>query len=252
VGTPAGPDATITPGLSTTGLADCVTRVGSGICVRDALYAAFPVSPTKDVVIAIDSASSPHAVSFDPAAAGTIAATDMPALSSKLPEGSKVRSIHAADLDGDGAAELVVAAAPDGPGTGVVLVCTMVGGLAQSCEDLVPAILEATRDTEQPAIACVDAAPAYIALGGIDLIVVCRDGGSSLYRVHRSDAGIEVTALARTRTRIGALRVGDVTGDGVQDVIGIEGESGAQSLVVFPQCSSRNLSACARGTGGGS
>ncbi|MDB4960345.1 MAG: hypothetical protein JWP01_344 [Myxococcales bacterium] len=259
IGTSAGPDATTTPGLATTGLADCGHGVGSGLCVRDAMYVAFPVSPTKDVAIAIDSASMPHAVSFDPGASGTIAATDLPALSSKLPAGSSVRSIHAADLDGDGAAELVVAAAPAGTGTGAILVCTMQNGLAQGCEDVVPAILEATRDSEQPATACVDAAPAHVSLrdpmsavGGTDLVVVCRDAGSSIYRVHRGDTGTEVTVLARTRSQIGALRVGDVTGDGVDDVVGIEGDSGAQSLVVFPQCSSRTLSTCVRGQGGGS
>jgi len=57
-----------------------------------------------------------------------------------------------------------------------------------------------------------------------------------------------VTLLARTSSKIDRIRVGDVTGDRVDDVLAIEGESGAQSLVVFPQCSSREQSAC---TGGG-
>jgi hypothetical protein len=259
-GTSAGPDATITPGLATTGLADCTTGIGSGLCVRDATYVAFPVSTTKDVAIGIEGGSPARAVAFDPGASGTIAATDLPAISSKLPAGADVRSIHVADLDGDGTAELVVTASSRSTDTSAVLVCTMQNGLAQSCEDVVPSILEATRETEQPATSCTDAAPAHISVRdpmtavstGSDLVVVCRDAGSSLYRVHRGDAGVQVTVLARTRTRIGALRVGDVTGDGVDDVVGIEGDSGAQSLVVFPQCSSRNLSACARGPGGGS
>ena len=55
-----------------------------------------------------------------------------------------------------------------------------------------------------------------------------------------------VTALTHVAGALGAIQIGDVTGDGVDDVIGLEGEAGGRSLVVFPQCTSRDSATCAR------
>ena len=248
--------------IPTTGFADCTIGVGPRLCVRDAMYLAWPVSPTRDVAIAIDRSTPGNAVSFDPGTGATVAATPIDAITAKLPAGTVVRSMNRADLDGDGTLELVVAASPRGAGdtASAILVCTVDNGIPTTCTDLVPEIIAATQGTDAVVTTCIDAAPARIAFhdsmsalgGGQDLIAICRDGGSALYRIHRGEAGLEVTVLGRTQTRLGAVRIGDVTGDGLDDVIAIEGDSGAQSLVVFPQCSSRNLAACSRGAGGGS
>ena len=258
-GTSAGLDATESPGVATMGLADCVTGLGTGLCVRDAEYLTWPISPTRDVVVAVDRANPPHAAVLDPGGAGPAIAITAPAITAMLPPDSAVRSLHTADLDGDGVNELVISAAPRQRGgtASAVLVCRVDDGIPRTCEDLLPAIVDATRETEQPTTTCLDAAPARIAFrdpltapdGARDLVVVCRDAGSSIYRVHVGPAGHEVSLLARTPTRLGAVRIGDVTGDGVDDVVAIEGDSGAQSLVVFPQCSSRGLGSCSRGGG---
>ncbi len=254
--TQEGPDGTATPGIPTTGFADCTVGVGPKLCVRDALYLAWPVSPTRDVAIAVDRSTPGNAVSFDPGTGATVAAAPIGAITALLSARTNVRSMNRADLDGDGTLELVIAAAPRGAGDteSAILVCTVVNGIPTTCNDLVPDIIAATQGTDAVVTTCIDAAPARIAFrdsmstatGGQDLIAICRAGGSALYRIHRGVAGLEVTVLARTQ-RLGALRIGDVTGDGLDDVIAIEGDSGAQSLVVFPQCSSRNLGACARG-----
>lgn len=258
-GTSFGPDATPTPSVSTMGLADCAASIGTGLCVSDATFVPWPISETRDTVIAYDRAGTVHVVAFDPGATGTVVATEVTAVMSKLPLGTVIRAMHPADLDGDGTPELVVSAGArlSGEDAGGILVCDVdASGVPRSCEDLAPAIIAATQGTAQVATTCFDAAPARIALrdsmsasGGQDLVVACRDGGSSLYRVHRGEAELEISLLGRTQTRIGAVRTGDVTGDGVDDVIALEGESGARSLVVFTQCSSRNLAACARGGG---
>jgi len=120
-----------------------------------------------------------------------------------------------------------------------------------------PAILASPAASERVTTSCIDAAPARI--GRRDrfatpssrgaLVVLCRDEGSSLYRVARdASGGLEISVLARTSEAVGAIRIGDVTGDEVDDVLAIVGESGVQSLVVYPQCSSRELALC----GGGS
>jgi hypothetical protein len=100
---------------------------------------------------------------------------------------------------------------------------------------------------------CVDAAPIRATYhdretapsAAQSLVVACRDGGgSALYRVN----GDEIDLVARTSSRLDRIHVGDVTGDRVEDLLAIEGESGAQTLVVFRHCSSRDQASC---TGGG-
>lgn len=254
-GTPFGPDATESMGLPTSGFSDCVVD-DDGLCARDAKYLAWPTSDTKDVVIAIDRSATPKAMAFDPSAA-TIQASALPVISDKLPAMSVVRSVHAADLDGDGARELVIASAlrASGAGESALLVCQMNGATPTACEDLVPAIRMAVSDAEEPLTSCVDVAPGRVTQAGplaaptigTDLIALCRIANSSvLYRVRPSATGVDVSLLARTSARLEGIRVGDVTGDGVDDVLAIEGESGAQSLVVFPQCDARDLASCQR------
>ena len=46
--------------------------------------------------------------------------------------------------------------------------------------------------------------------------------------------------LLHTSTALTSIQVGDVTGDGVDDIVALEGAAGTQSLVVFAQCTSRN------------
>ncbi|HVK88145.1 MAG TPA: VCBS repeat-containing protein [Kofleriaceae bacterium] len=253
-GTPFGPDAAETMGLPTSGFSAC-GEGESGLCVRDAIYLAWPTSADQDVVIAVDRSDTPHAVTFDPSAA-TIEATELAAIAGKLPAMSVVRSMTGADLDGDGTRELVIAAAPrpGGAGTSALLVCQMSGATPSACEDLVPAIRMAVSSTDDLA-GCVDAAAARVTEAGAlappptgsDLIALCRVGTTSvLYRVRGTVDALDVSVLARTSSKLEAIRAGDVTGDGVDDVLAIEGESGAQSLIVFPQCDSRDRATCQR------
>ncbi|MGE0396243.1 MAG: FG-GAP repeat domain-containing protein [Kofleriaceae bacterium] len=252
-GTDTGPDSTEVPAKDTMGLADCAKDIGTGLCVREARYLAWPTSGDADVVFAIDRASPPHAVRFDPAASGTASASSLTPVVDGLGSAAIARSLRPADLDGDGAPELVVVGAPRSQGgDSVVLVCEMSGAMATSCEDRVPAVRGAAAALGAPITACIDAAPIRATYHDREsevsaaqaLVIACRDEeGSALYRVR----GDEITLLARTSSKLDRVIAGDVTGDGVDDVLAVEGESGAQSLVVFPQCSSREQAACAGG-----
>ena len=257
-GTDTGPDATEQLPRSTTGLADCATGVGTGLCVREARFLAWPTSEDTDAVLAIDRASPPHAVRFDLAGSGPAMASSLGPVVTALGTDTIVRSLQRGDIDGDGTDELIVVAPPrTQAGEGAVLVCAMSGSTAASCEDRVPAIAAAADALATPITACVDAAPIRATFhdrmtavtSAQDLVVACRDAaGSAIYRITRRVSGDDVVLLARTSTAIGRLHAGDVTGDRVDDVLVIEGESGAQSLVVFPQCSSRDAAVCTGGT----
>lgn len=245
-GTQTGLDSTPVSGAAVGGLIDCGGGSGAGVCLANAALFAWPRSPTHDVVLAIDHQAAPHAGVFDPADPA-ITVTPVPALAMKIPANSSLVALYAADLDGDGAAELVAAFAPGtAADRGAILVCQVADGIPTSCDDVIPAIIAAAPTTH----ACSDAAPGQLEARdpltlpspGRDLVVLCQDGGSTLYRVRRGPSGFTVDLLVHAAAPLAAIRVGDVTGDGVADVVGLEGTVGARSLVVYPQCSSRDLS----------
>lgn len=248
-----GLDATTSDGVVVSGFADC-TLGSTGLCVEDASYIAWPVAPGQDVALAIDTAQPPHAEVVDPwhLSGGAITPTAAPALVAMVPTHTTVRSMHAADVDGDGAADLIAAFAPDlgSMAHGAILVCAMgADGVPSACDDLVPVITAATPTVT----ACVDAAPGHLAYqdpfttpaAAADVIVLCHGGGNTLHRVYRDAGGYHDEVLAHSTSALSQIQIGDVTGDGLDDVVALDGDAGSHSLVVFPQCSSRDLACLA-------
>jgi hypothetical protein len=248
-------DANAVVGADVTGLADCAGGpAASNLCIQDPAYFAWPVSSTKDVVLAVDRELPPHAAVLDPWTSTTsLAATPAPAL---IPSGLaniQIRSLHAADADGDGVADLIATFAAMGNGrASAVQVCQVAVGIPQSCTDLVPVIT-----TLEPATTvCLDAAPARVTYrdptitptSASDVVVLCRDDGSTIYRVHHETDGYHADKLVHATGQLTMVRTGDVTGDGVDDVIALQGDRGAQSLVVYRQCTSRDQATCQHDT----
>ncbi|NVB81496.1 MAG: VCBS repeat-containing protein, partial [Kofleriaceae bacterium] len=249
-----GLDGTQSDGLAVNNVTDCSSGgSGANLCIEDATYLAWPVAADRDVVFAVDRAPTPHAAVFDPRSATGTTLTAMPA-TLPIPPNTEIRSLHSGDVDADGKADLIATFAPASTKTQInsaVLVCQMNDtGIPSDCEDIAPRIVAAAPST----IACVDAAPGRLGYrdptiapaAGLDLLVLCRDAGSTLYRVTKTADAYDVTALSHVAGTLSAVQIGDVTGDGVDDVIGIAGEPGARSLVVFPQCTSRDSATCAR------
>ncbi len=190
----------------------------------------------RDLVLAVDR-DAPHATVIDPA---SFQITEAPLLVADLPAGVVIRSLHAADLDGDGARELIASFRSDDDGE--VRVCAMsAAGIPERCDDLTAIIVAA----DPLVTTCIDAAPGVIsATGGIDLVVLCRTGTqTSLYRVRKS-GDYTVDELRAHATGMRSIRVGDVTGDGLDDVVATVGTTGTQSVLTFAQCSSRQLGGC--------
>ncbi len=248
-GTPDGIDASATPGVTIDGLADCSLDRTGKLCLDVARYIAFPTGTEHDVVVGVDRANA--AIMVDPWSSSG-AATSLDKLAAIAPANTVIHSLHAADVDGDGAAELVAAFAPLGNGSrGAVIVCAMQDGIATSCEDLVPAIVDAAAVAGAPVTQCLDAAPARLSYrdpttaadASRDLAVLCRGDGTSLFRVRRVSGENVIDRLATTGAALTKLRAGDVTGDRVDDLVLLEGDS-VTSLVVYPQCTSRNASSC--------
>jgi hypothetical protein len=248
-GTPDGVDATTSAGVMIDGLVDCSLARTGKLCLDLARYVAYPVADGRDVVIGIDRSNA--AVMVDPWAP-SVAATKLDALTAAIPASTQIHALHAADLDGDGTAELVAAFEPTATtARGAVIVCAMNGGMPTSCEDVVPAIADAAMQSGAPITQCLDAAPARIgyrdatttATSRADIAVLCRGEGSSLFRVQRTASGTIVDRLATTGAELYALRAGDVTGDRVDDLVLLEGRS-VTSLVVYPQCTSREARTC--------
>jgi hypothetical protein len=181
----------------------------------------------------------------------TISTSALPAITSKVPHNSIERAMYAVDLDGDGNSELVATFGP-GPkaaaaGPGVVLVCDVASGVPQPCADVATAVVAVAPDIAT----CVDAAPGHFAYRdpfttsagpGTDLVVLCFDTAAvgSLFRVTRDPAGFHAELVDHGVGALRSIRVGDVTGDGVDDVIAIQGVGSEESLVVFRQCTSRD------------
>ena len=224
-GSDAGLDTSKGAGTVVEGLADCQLPSPNGACIHDAKYVAWPRdNGGTDYVIAVDGASPPHAMRIDPGQA----ARPLPELTQGLPQGAVIQSLYAADIDGDARPELIAAF------TGRVRICDMSeSDLIERCED----VLSGT---------CIDAAPGRI--GELGLVVLCRDGTTStLTRVIRRNAALTSTELAQG-VSLRSLRVGDVTGDGVDDIVAVQGDGSASALVVYPQCTTRDAASCGANT----
>jgi len=261
-GTPAGTDArawiaagnqvtldsTQSDGAKLSGLAACGLGTASSGCVEEAAFFPWSVSPGHDVVFSLDHSKTPSASVFDPDSLDAIALTATKATGfAPLPAGSVIHALHAADLDGDGALELIAAFNPADPdATGGVLVCEVDGtGQPHDCTDVVAAALPAGAS-------CFDAAPGHFTArdrfakgaAAADLVVACKDAGATLYRVTAQDGAYTAEVLLHTATPLTSIEVGDVTGDGIDDVVALEGASGTEALVVFAQCTSRDAASC--------
>lgn len=245
-GTDKGLDGTPNLGQVANGVADCDN---TGVCVANAKYLAWPTTPGHDLIIAVDRESTPHAAVLDPRAnVAAFGKTDIAtALFDDVPGNAPIASMYAVDVDGDSTRELL--ASFGGDREGAVLHCTMSSaGVPTACADLTTTVK--ARDAE--VTACTDAAPGRVAQRGpttppspgTDLVVLCHtEQTSALYRVSNATGSLAAERIA-IANGVRALRVADVTGDGVDDVIAVQGSGGQQAVVVFAQCSSRELEGC--------
>ena len=248
-------------GAQIAGLQDCTNGVPSPMypCINDTLLVPWTIGQNHDVLIGVDRQTT-KAFSFDPAtlkARMTTTVADASSLMSStiVPSNATVQSGHAVDMNGDGTSELVLSFAPPAAdpasGMGAVEVCQIAAGTNAITVGTCDAITGAVTAVA-PGVTCVDAARGHFAAtdptttpaANDELVVLCHDpmtADSLVARVSYDGSVYHAVVIASGLGPLRAIQVGDVTGDGVDDIVAIRGDAGARSLTVLVQCDSRDL-----------
>ena len=239
------------------------------MCVDNARYLRWPAA-THDVVLAIENPTSPQRgrsfAILDPTtftADGVTTTLHAPPNAFATVERSlSTRGLHAADTNGDQRLDLIAAFGVPGlydPAgiNGTVLVCDVdANGVPSACSSIVDLV------PELAGLACVDAAPADVAPRGRgrfdhppgepsqNLIVVCHAKlagvESRLFRVYHDATGYHGKLVFVRAGSIERIEVGDVNGDGLDDVLALELSATGlvPTLLTITQCSSKTTSSC--------
>ena len=246
-GTAIGPDGTVSLGKAISGVADCMRAMpASGPCVDDALY--LPWRATDHDTVLMFARNGVGLI--DPSSINATLPVTTPPGALGAAAGLGFRNAFTTDLDGDDRQDVVAVFGKPDADAWKVLACKNTGG-ALDCVDHESG-LRAIAGVDR----CVDAAPGKIryedpfspATAGTDLIVLCRGGASSmLIRVAADGESYRYDELIRVPDVLESLRVGDVTGDGLDDVAVLANDHGAETLGVLRQCSSRDANVCRGG-----
>ncbi len=239
------------------------------MCVDNARFLTWPAA-VHDVVLAIENPTSGQRTrSFailDPTsftADGVTTTLHAPPNAFATVEGSlSSRGVRAAETNGDHRLDLIAAFGvpnlydPTGV-KGTVLVCDVdTNGVPTTCSSIVDLV------PELAGLACVDAAPANVAPRGRgrfdhppgedsqNLIVVCHAKAavveSRLFRVYHDATGYHGSLVFVRAGSIERVEVGDVNGDGLDDVLALElsATSLFPKLLAITQCSSKDTASC--------
>jgi hypothetical protein len=216
------------------GVDDC-TRTTAAVCLDGARFLAWPTSAT-DLLVVVDAHNARVDV-FDPGGLDySPSTTDELTLAAGAPLADQAITLlaaFAADLDGDGTPELVVAF-DDG-----LVACHLTAG-AVTCDDLVaPAGLPAgCRDAAAGRFERLGHTKGEVPAAGAELVVLCD---SAVYRLAQGQATLLAT-LPLPPDAITAIEVGDVTGDAVDDLLvtAIDSDN-VRRLHVYPQETSQEV-----------
>jgi len=245
---------TVVPG--TTGMPSPVwydtNDLTGGVCDRDrfclehARFVAVPRSPL-DIVIGIEASSTPKTLLIDPSmlrpTSDPLASMvnnlgNVPALEGAQ---SSIRSLRAADVDGDGIVDVLAAF---GDGVRICLSLSSCVPMSQlvpelgTCQDVAPARVQA-RGHFDPPLPADQPTP---------FVLLCTVGDTrSVYRVVHDSEGFHGDKLFDVHPSAERFQIGDVSGDGIDDILVLDREGLFPQIRAYVQCSSRDV-ACRGGT----
>ncbi len=234
------------------------------LCVDRAIYTTWALEP-NDRVVAVD--EELVVGSFDPAKLTAIGGTQPPPLEITRWPGRIIGTGTPRQLRqvtfADGVARLLISlgARPDDDtrSTGAVDLCAFDPdpAIGPTCIDVGARIMELTGE---PMLTCVDAAVGRVAAAsrfsppattGADLLVVCHHAAppgapipppDTVYRV--GVEGGEVTSATPLFLELlgdsVSIQIGDVSGDGIDDIVVLDRGSIVPQFRVFRQCTSRD------------
>jgi hypothetical protein len=248
--------------MSVTGVADTVDLTSchgvahTGFCVDGSAMTTFRISAdaSRDLVIGVDRDAANDVVLFDP---GTLAQTPpaLPVLNVSLtalgivtdPAVSPHR-LYVADIDGDGSNELVVGYGPNSDASIGTLVRCNTADKFMVCQTITSPDLDGW--------ACGDVAPANVAdlepfgptpRTSADLVAVCRQpqrARAELMHLWFDGSAFHAEQMFALPITTQYVEVGDVTGDGVDDILVFDNAAPIPLLHVYPQCTSRERGDC--------
>ena len=230
-------------------MSECLPIDNDTFCVNGAHYVAWPVSETTDLVLGID--RKREIIAFEPATfvPGADAAVSRFANRMVGPTDTVVRNAQVIRLE-DGSPRLLIGLGPNQDAanprlTGAVNLCTFDRTTGPRCED-VGAVVSAFESTD---VTCMDAGYTRVAAASrfappdstaADLVVLCRreGGGDTLYRVAADLSRVEPMFDLGGAD---AIQVGDVSGDGIDDLIVVDRSFAVPVMRVYRQCNSRDV-----------
>ena len=229
-------------------------NAGSGdLCTNESIFcldrARFVTIPGvgSDRVIGVDRSKSPTAVLIDrerlvptwPNMPGAVQNELEHATGLEIGAGD-IRSLRAADIDGDGSVDVLASYTPS-----EVRICLRDDFASCSrLNDIVPELATA---------ACGDVAPARVQPRGhfdpqlpfeqpTPFVALCdADGKRTVFRVVHDSTGFHADPLFDVRTTVQRIQIGDVSGDGIDDILVLDASGTFPHIHAFVQCSSRDV-----------
>lgn len=254
-------------GFASAGVIVCTQADHDGLCIDGAIFENYRASAesSQELIVGLDTSQLYHAVAFDPSGLA-LSPPQLPMQPISLVQQGLLsgdvmlqpHQVYVMDIDGDGTNELVAGYAPQGPNDvtlGAVISClpSSDGTIAcsapkldgWSCSSLAPGnVVRHER---------FDALPARTSQ---DFVAVCVKAKTDphpelVHFWHDADTGLfrsEAMFALPVNTRY--VELGDVNGDGVDDVLAFdkEAQTGMSTSIpllhVYVQCTSRQAEDC--------
>jgi hypothetical protein len=239
----------------------CTNGDHDGLCIDGAQFETYRpnASATQDLIVGLDTSPAYHAVGFDPSTLAVTTPQPISLAALGLLSGAVSlvpHQLYVADIDGDGTTELVAGYAPTGANDvtlGNVIACHPSPAGTIECE--APALDGWTCSAMAPAnVVRRERFDAPLGRTSQDFVAVCvkakTDPHPELVHFWYDAGAFHSEAMFGLPINTRYIVVGDITGDGIDDVLAFDKEPQTATstaiplLHVYVQCTSREAANC--------